>query len=186
MGLVPSSDYFCERTDLAFASVLDLLKIVDDGLLQAPTKPVLLKSFRKVLECCRKNNISLHRHKLELGHSVVFAGHEISRDGVRPEGKRSEAISKFPVPRNISELRSFLGLVNQLGVFLPDSAHMTVDLRGLLKKNVAYLWLPEHQKAFEQIKQLLTSPMLIRPFDCLLYTSPSPRDKRQSRMPSSA
>ena len=40
MGLSPSSDYFCERSDLAFATVPDLLKIVDDGLLQAPTKPV--------------------------------------------------------------------------------------------------------------------------------------------------
>ena len=148
MGLIPSSDYFCERTDLAFATVIDLLKIVDDGLLQAPSKPVLLKSFREVLECCHKNNIALHRRKLEIGLSVIFAGHKISLDGVRPEGKKTEAISNFPVPQDIHELCSFLGLANQLGVFLPDLAHATETLHSLLKKNVTYLWLPEHQKCF--------------------------------------
>ena len=68
-------------------------------------------------------------------------------------------------PENISELRSFLGLANQLGIFIPDLAHLTTELGQLLKKNVAYLWLPEHEKAFTQIKEMLTSPMLIKPFD---------------------
>ena len=165
MGLNPSSDNFCERTDFAFATVLDLLKIVDDGLLQAPSKPVLLKSFREVLECCRKHNLSLCKSKLELGQSVVFAGYEISKDGVRPQSKKTDSISKFPVPKNLHELRSFLGLANQLGIFIPDFAHVTADLRGLLKKNVAYLWLPEHQAAFDKVRKLLTSPLLIKPFE---------------------
>ena len=165
MGLNPSSDYFCERTDLAFAKVTDLLKIVDDGLLQAPSKPVLLKSFREVLECCRKNNLTLSRSKLDLGQKVTFAGHRITSDGVTPEPRKIEAIVKFPQPTNITELRSFLGLANQLGMFIPDLSHATQDLRTLLKKNVAYTWLPEHQTAFEKIKKLLSSPLLIQPFD---------------------
>ena len=165
MGLNPSSDCFCERTDMAFATVPDLLKIVDDGLLQAPSKPVLLKSFREVLECCRRNNLTLSRPKLEMGHQVTFAGHEITRDGVTPEPRKLDAITKFPTPKNITELRSFLGLANQLGIFIPDLAHITVTLRSLLKKNVAYLWLPEHEQAFQEAKKLLTSPMLIKAFD---------------------
>ena len=77
MGLNPSSDHFCERTDRTFITIEDLLKIVDDGLLQAPTLPVLLITFCKVLECCRKNNLTLSRPKLQVGQSVVFAGYEI-------------------------------------------------------------------------------------------------------------
>ena len=88
-----------------------------------------------------------------------------SRDGVRPEAKKPEAISNFPIPQDIHELRSFLGLVNQLGVILPDLAHATETLRSLLKKNVAYLWLTEHQQCFEDIKSLVLSPMVIQPFD---------------------
>jgi len=165
MGLNPSSDYFCERTDLAFATVPDLLKIVDDGLLQAPSKPVLLKAFREVLECCRKNNLTLSLPKLSMGHQVIFAGHEISQDGVKPEARKIDALVNFPIPQNITELRSFLGLANQLGSFIPDLAHATQDLRLLLKKNVAYLWLPDHQIAFDKVKSILSSPLLIRPFD---------------------
>ena len=165
MGLNPSSDYFCERTDLAFAKVPDLLKIVDDGLLQAPSKPVLLKSFREVLECCRQNNLTLSRPKLDLGQQVTFAGHQITKDGVKPEPRKIDAIVKFPAPTNITELRSFLGLANQLGMFIPDLAHATQDLRSLLKKNVAYTWMPEHQLAFDKVKSLLSSPLLIQPFE---------------------
>ena len=110
MGLNPSSDYFCERSDYAFADVLDLLKIVDDGLLQAPTRQDLLRQFRLALECCRKSNLTLSQPKLEIGQSVVFAGYDIAKDGVKPAPKRTEGISNFPVPKNVSELRSFLGL----------------------------------------------------------------------------
>ena len=165
MGLSPSSDYFCERSDMAFASVIDLLKIVDDGLLQAPTQRDLLVAFRQVLECCRKSNLTLSRPKLQMGHSVEFAGYEITKDGVKPDPKRTDGISKFPVPTNITELRGFLGLVNQLGFFIPDLAHVTRDLRALLKKNVAYLWLPEQQTAFEETKRLLLNKLLVRPYD---------------------
>ena len=109
MGLNPSSDHFCERTDRAIVNIEDLLKIVDDGLLQAPTLRVLLTTFRKVLECCRKNNLTLSRPKLQVGQSVVFAGYEISQDGVKPETRKKDAISKFPAPENLIELRSFWG-----------------------------------------------------------------------------
>ena len=182
IGLNPSSDHFCLRSDRAFATVADLLKIVDDGLLKAPTLRDLLSTFRQVLKFCSSENLMLSRPKLQIGQSVVFAVYEISLDGVRPEPKKTDAILKFPVPSNISELRSFLRLVNQLGIFVPDLVHMTQELLALLKKNVAFLWLKEHHVAFEKVKQILLAALLIRPFNptletCLLYTSPSPRDR---------
>ena len=65
------------------------------------------------------------------------------------------------MPQSVTELKGFLGLVNQLGHFLPDLAHMTAILRTLLKKNVAFVWLPEHQQEFDEVKSLLTSDMLV-------------------------
>ena len=131
--------HFCSRSDKAFSSVEDLFKIVDDGLLQAPSLPDLLRGFRQVLECCRRFNLTLSKPILQIGQSVVFAGYEISKDGVKPEARKTDAISKFPAPKNVSKLRSFLGLVNQLGIFVPDLAHATTELRAPLKKNVAYV-----------------------------------------------
>ena len=95
---------------------------------------VLLTTFLKVLECCRKNNLTLSRPKLQVGQSVVFAGYEISQDSVKPETRKTDVISKFPTHENHTELRSFLGLVNQLGIFIPDLKHVTQELHALLKE----------------------------------------------------
>ena len=80
---------------------------------------------------------------------------------MKPEARKTDAISKFPAPKNVSELRSFLGLVNQLGIFEPDLAHVTTELRALLKKNVAYIWLREQQVAFEKTKEILLANLQI-------------------------
>jgi hypothetical protein len=75
------------------------------------------------------------------------------------------AIANFPVPTDLTTLRGFLGLVNQLRHFLPDLAHLTVDLRQLLKKDVDFMWLQPHQEGFELIQQILTSPLVVKLFD---------------------
>ena len=93
-----------------------MLKIINNGLLQAPTLQVLLKTFHPVFECCHRNNLTRSRPKLKVGQSVIFSDYEISQDGVRPEARKTDAILNFPIPENITELRSFLGFANQLGV----------------------------------------------------------------------
>jgi hypothetical protein len=89
---------------------------------------------------------------------------------VFPDPKRIMANAKFPVPSDLTSLRGFLGLVNQLGYFLPDLAHLTVDLRQLLKKDVDFMWMQPHQEAFELIRQILTSPLVVKPFNQKLKT----------------
>ena len=75
---------------------------------------------------------------------------------------RIVALSEFPIPKDITGVRSFLGLANQLSGFIPDFAHMTVKLTS--KKN-AFLWLAEHQKEFEDVKTLSTSHTIVTHFD---------------------
>ena len=170
MGLSCSSDVFCSRTDDILASVPNLLKIVDDALLQAPTKEILLKHLRIALQACREGHLTLSRSKVMMGQSIPFAGYIISKDGVSPDPRRTRAVSQFPVPTDISSLRGFMGLAQQLGFFLPDLAHLTEVLRQLMKKNIAWQWLPVHQQAFEKIREVLTSDLLVKPFDPSLET----------------
>eukprot|EP00095_Tigriopus_kingsejongensis_P008659 snap_masked-scaffold1782_size28275-processed-gene-0.3 protein:Tk08659 transcript:snap_masked-scaffold1782_size28275-processed-gene-0.3-mRNA-1 annotation:"hypothetical protein ETSY2_36450" len=63
-----------------------------------------------------------------------------------------------------------MGMVNQLGAFMPDMSPMMCRMRGLLKKGIAWLWLGEHQREMEKIKAALTSPLLIKPSDPRLKT----------------
>ena len=62
-------------------------------------------------------------------------------------------------------MRAFIGLANQLEMFIPDLAHMTSPLHPLMKRDTAWLWLQEHKDAFLKTKELLTSTSLVKPFD---------------------
>ena len=170
MGLNASSDEFCFRTDPAIEGFDWASKIVDDTLIQAKTLPELYSRIRKVLERCRKLGVTISLKKLSVGQTIKFAGHVISHEGVKPDGDKLKALSEFPVPKNITDLRSFIGLANQLGSFVPDLTHMMQKMRQLLRKNNAYLWLQEHEEEFNKVKKLLSSEMLVKPFDPSLPT----------------
>ena len=101
----------------------------------------------------------------ELSNKIKFTGHIISDERYGPDNDKFIGIAKFPHPKNLKDLRGFIGLANQLGMFIPDLAHMTSPLRPLMKRDVAWLWLQEHKEAFMKTKELLTSTSLVKPFD---------------------
>lgn len=171
MGLCSSSDEFCRRSDEAVAGLGEwCLKIVDDILVQAPTEELLWIRLRATLIRCRMAGIKISNSKLETGKKVMFAGYSVSADGIRPNPEKVAAIRDFPTPKDVTDVRSFMGLANQLGHFIPDVSQMTVRLRDLLKKDTAFVWLPGHDAAFQRAKELLTSPMLVFPYDPRLPT----------------
>ena len=76
-----------------------------------------------------------------------------------------QGIRDFPAPKNVSELRSFLGMINQLSTYHPGIAKNTGCLQMLLKKDTAFLWLNEHQAAFDQLKANMLSTMSLNHFN---------------------
>ena len=170
MGMNSSSDGFCSKTDEIFSSVPKVQKIVDDALLQADTEEELFANFRLACVAARAANLTLSRPKLVYGNRIEYAGYIISDKGVCPDPKRLAAVADFPRPTDLTSLRGFLGLVNQLGFFIPDLAHMTDVLRQQLKKNVAWCWGQEHEDSFVMTKSALVSDLVVKPFDRTLRT----------------
>ena len=72
---------------------------------------------------------------------------------------------KLPSPTNVTELRSFLGLVNYYGKFLPDLATTLAPLYELLQKNRRWSWQKPHEFAFCKVKELLKSSRVLMHFD---------------------
>ena len=134
MGLSASSDEWCRRSDKVIEGLTGALKIVDDILVTALTVKELDRRIRQVLDRCVQENVIVSLKKFQVGRSVKFAGHMISSEGVASDPEHLRAIKEFRAPTNIKEVRSFLGLANQLGSFHPDLSHMTSKLRGILKK----------------------------------------------------
>lgn len=170
MGLSASSDEWCLRSDAALHGLQGTKKLVDDILIEAPDETTLMSRTRAVLDRCREHGITISKKKLQTGNCVKFAGYIISSEGIKPDPEKAKAIKEFPVPHDVTSLRSFLGLANQLGHFLPDLAQTTICLRQLLKKGVAFTWLEEHQQEFDKVREILTSDLLIKPFDPTLRT----------------
>ena len=110
-------------------------------------------------------NIILSKKKFQIGSEWPFAGLVISAKGISPDPERTRALSDFPVPKDVTGVRSFQGLANQLSGFVTYFAHMTVALRGLTSKNASFIWLDKHQKEFDVVKKLLTSSMVVAHFD---------------------
>lgn len=157
MGWHGSGDHFSQRTDEAVAPLTAqgwLSKIIDDMLVQGTTEDELLDRLQELFNVCYNAGITLSIDKLEVEKSVSFAGFIVSRNGLRPDPAKVAAIKAFPTPTNITGLRSFMGLANQLGYFLPDLAQATHKMRELLKKRSAWLWLSEHQEEFERAKTI--------------------------------
>jgi len=165
MGLNASSDFWCHRSDRALLGLQWLQKIVDDILIWAPTLPVLFHRLRVVLQRCRESGITISLRKVRIGSSIPFAGFLVSESGISPDPSLLSSIKDFPRPTNLTNLRSYLGLANQLGSFLPDLTHLLTPLRSLLKKDVVFQWLPDHESAFVRSKALLVSPPVLRPFE---------------------
>ena len=171
MGLVSSSAEFCIRSDNAVAAFFEwLLKIVDDMAIQGKDLQTVFFRLRRVLDACRVAGIKLSLDKLKVGRSIKFAGFVIGSDGIHPDPAKLASLKHFPTPKTITELKSFLGLANQLGHFLPDLAQSTVHMRELLKKNTAFLWLSVHSDEFTRVRELLCSSGVVKPFDMSLPT----------------
>ena len=165
MGLSSSSDEWGRHSDTVLEGLPYARKIVDDILVWAENLPQLVDRVKIIAERCKRINIVLSRKKFEIGNEIAFAGLLIGSRGIKPDPKRKEALTKFPAPKEISGVRSFLGLANQLSGFVPDFAHMTVKLRELTSKKNAFLWGEDHQQEFERVKNLLTSEMVVTHFN---------------------
>jgi len=138
MGLSSSSDELCRRTDEALLGLDGVVKVVDDLLVQGENLDQLVLRLEEVLARCRGHGITLSAEKFVISQEVKFAGFVVSSKGTRPDPAKVSAITKFPEPRDVTSLRSFLGLANQLGIFISDLAAVTDPLRKLLKKNATW------------------------------------------------
>ena len=79
--------------------------------------------------------------------------------------EKVNAIREVPTPQDVSQLESFIRLVNYYGKFLPDLSNVLAPLYTLLQNETKWSWGDEQQRAFQEVKKLLTSECLLVHFD---------------------
>ena len=79
---------------------------------------------------------------------MKFLGHVVGSDGIRADPDKTAAILEIPPPENVSDLRRFLGMANQMGKFSLRLAEVSQPLRELLSTKQLWTWGPSQEQAF--------------------------------------
>ena len=166
MGLCSSGDEYNRRADAAFAAMTNTVRVVDDLLRFDRSFPAHVAGVCAILQAARVAGITFSREKFRFAKTrISWVGYDIQHGGITIEENKLRALSQFPRPTNISELRSFMGLVEQLAGFSTEVAAAKAPLRPLLSTRNPYVWNADHDQAFEAVKAALTSPPVIVHFD---------------------
>ena len=97
------------------------------------------ENLRRVLTRLEENNAKLNREKCSFRQrQVVFFGHTFSSNGVQADPRKIETIKNMQPPRNVSEMKSLLGLTQYVSRFIPNYASITAPLRALTHQKVSY------------------------------------------------
>ena len=83
---------------------------------------------------------------------IEWLGHKFTQSGIAPLESKTAAILNLSAPKNLKQLRSFLGSVHYLGKFIPNLSQLCHPLRPLHKKNTKFVWNDEHETHFQSIK----------------------------------
>lgn len=113
------------------------------------------EQLKRVLEWFREHGVKLRIDKCKFRQpSVTYLGHRIERQGLHPIEKNVDAVMQAPRPRNVSELRSFLGMLTFYARFLRNMSTVLSPLYQLMEKRARWEWLEPQQAAFEKAKEI--------------------------------
>lgn len=142
-----------------------LLIFLDDVIVHAKSFGEALRRLRLVLQRLRSANLKLSPKKCVLfQRKVSFLGHVVSGEGVSTDPSKTEAVSAWPVPSSIGEVRSFLGLTSYYRRFVHGYAKIAKPLHELTENGKEFVWTQECDKAFDALKENLgRTPILAYP-----------------------
>lgn len=123
------------------------------------------KTLRAIFLILRDCGLKLKIEKTKLfAREIKYLGHIINESGIKPDERNIEAIKKFPVPKKLVQLQSFLGMASYFRKFIRNFAKKAAPLHQLCRKDVEFIWNEMCQEAFEALKNaLITAPVLAYP-----------------------
>ena len=124
------------------------------------------KEVREVLMKFKNAGYRASKKKTELfKKELTWLGYFINQNGVKPIRDKTEAITKLAAPKNVKELKSFLGSIQHLSKFINNLSKKTDRMRRLLKKDIRWEWTAETNEDFERLKKEITEAPCLAHFD---------------------
>jgi hypothetical protein len=165
-GLKNATSTFTRTMSLVFKELGDkFLKVsVDDLNVHSECWEDHLRHLEAVFSKLREVNLKLNPGKCCFAaKSITFLGHVVSQQGTRPDPSKVTTVAHFPVPRTVTNVRSFLGLTGYYRNYVRGYSRLAIPLFELTKRDVAFVWDLGCQEAFETLKvALVAAPILTR------------------------
>ena len=170
-GLSISQDIFQAAMDSCLDGLDGVVSIADDIVVFGKTRAEHDNNLKHLMERAKSKNIVFNAEKCHINcPSITFFGHVYDKEGVHPDPEKVQGIQDVLPPTTVKELQSFLGLITYLSSFIPKLSEHTAPLRTLLQQDVEFQWHPEHQTAFDMLKNLIKEDNTLAYFD---HTQPT-------------
>jgi len=159
-------EYFQKRMTTILAGAEGVVCLMDDILIYGRDNEEHQQHLERVLYRLKEAKVTLNVDKCQFAQSSIkFLGQIVSQDEIQPDPEKVRAITEMPPPKNVSEVRRFMGMVNQLGKFCSQLADKAKPIHELLSSKSGWFWGESQQKSFEDIKQELSSTPLLALYD---------------------
>ena len=138
----------------------------DDVLVTGSSTDQHLQNLDAVLNCIENAGLRLNCAKCSfLKPRIEYLGHIIDESGLHPTDDKIAALKEAPTHKNVTQLRSFLGLINYYSKFLPNLSTKLRPLYNLLLKNKRWTWTEQHDTAFKLAKEALQADSVLAHYD---------------------
>ena len=166
-GISTAPSIFQRTMDNLLADIPQTAVFLDDVLATGNSEEEHLANLNAVMTRLENAGLRLRKEKCKFfAPEVVYLGHRITESGLQSTLDKVQAVVDAPDPGKTTELKSFLGLVNYYGKFIPQLSTIEAPLNRLLNKDVQWSWSTAQRNAFQVLKQQLMSA------EVLVYFNP--------------
>ena len=171
-GVASAPALFQKMMDSVLADIPGVICYIDDILVTGRNDEEHIQNLTAVFERLQTHGFRLKKEKCSLLQNAVhYLGHKIDAEGLHAITTKTDAVNKAPNPKNVTELRAFLGLLSYYRKFIPNLSTLIHPLNSLLQKHKKWNWTPECQEAFKKAKDAISSTSVLTHYDPALPLS---------------
>ena len=163
-GLATAANTFERLAELVLSGLTwkSSLVYLDDIVVFSSSFQEQIERLQEIFNRLIEANLKLKPKKFTLMQKkILYLGHIISEDGIETDPNKTEVVKNWPTPKNIKELRSFLGMCSYYRRFVSNFSHIASPLHALTKQNSTFDWSSKCDEAFNCLKENLVNPPIL-------------------------
>ena len=155
-GAAGAPGHFTRLMATVLAGLERVQPFIDDIIVNSSSVDQHLSDLEQLFSRLQDHGIKLAPRKVHIGcQNVKFLGHVVGVKGIRPDPSKVTALLAMPEPKDISALRSYLGLANYYRRFVKGMARLIAPLTALMQKDVRFEMGPLQRSAISAVNMAL-------------------------------